>query len=98
MRATQTAGRPISEGVASAPNVARWFGDIRTYLPSGVVRVMQKDALKRVNLRQMLLEPEMLAAAEPDVHLVATLISLRRQDIHLWAEQHGLKLERAEVG
>lgn len=63
---------------ASAPNVARWLGDIRTYFPSGVVRVMQKDALERLNLQQMLLEPEMLAAAEPDVHLVATLLSLSR--------------------
>ncbi|EIP98941.1 uncharacterized protein containing a von Willebrand factor type A (vWA) domain [Opitutaceae bacterium TAV1] len=63
---------------ASAPNVARWLGDIRTYFPAGVVRVMQKDALERLNLKQMLLEPEMLAAAEPDVHLVATLLSLSR--------------------
>jgi Mg-chelatase subunit ChlD len=63
---------------ASAPNVARWLGDIRTYFPAGVVRVMQKDALERLNLHQMLLEPEMLAAAEPDVHLVATLLSLSR--------------------
>jgi len=60
----------------SAPNVARWLGDIRTYFPSSVVRVMQQDALERLNLRQMLLEPEMLAAVEPDVHLVATLVSL----------------------
>lgn len=60
----------------SAPSVARWLGDIRTYFPAGVVRLMQKDALERLNLRQMLLEPEMLAAAEPDVHLVATLLSL----------------------
>ncbi len=64
-----------SEG--SAPNVARWLGDIRTYFPSSVVRVMQKDALERLNLRQMLLEPEMLANVEPDVHLVATLVSLK---------------------
>lgn len=63
---------------ASAPNVARWLGDIRSYFPAGVVQVMQKDALERLNLRQMLLEPEMLAAAEPDVHLVATLLSLSR--------------------
>lgn len=62
---------------ASSPNVSRWLGDIRTYFPSSVVRVMQKDALDRLNLRQMLLEPEMLAAVEPDVHLVATLISLK---------------------
>ena len=39
---------------------------------------MQQDALERLNLRQMLLEPEMLAAVEPDVHLAATLLSLNR--------------------
>lgn len=60
----------------SAPNVARWLGDIRTYFPTSVVQVMQKDALERLNLRQMLLQPEMLAAVEPDIHLVSTLISL----------------------
>jgi hypothetical protein len=61
----------------SAPKVARWLGDIRTYFPSSVVRVMQQDALERLNLRQMLLEPELLAAVQPDVHLVATLLSLQ---------------------
>jgi Mg-chelatase subunit ChlD len=63
---------------ASAPNVARWLGDIRTFFPSSVVRVMQKDALERLDLRRMLLEPEMLEAVEPDVRLVADLISLGR--------------------
>lgn len=62
---------------SSAPNVARWLGDIRTYFPTAVVRVMQNDALERLNLRQMLLEPEMLEAVEPDVHLVADLIALK---------------------
>ena len=60
----------------SAPNVARWLGDIREYFPSSVVRVMQQDALERLNLHQMLLEPEMLEAVEADVHLVANLMSL----------------------
>lgn len=63
---------------ASAPNVARWLGDIRSYFPSSVVQVMQKDALERLGLQQMLFEPEMLRAVEPDVHLVATLLSLNR--------------------
>jgi Mg-chelatase subunit ChlD len=63
---------------ASAPSVARWLGDIREYFPSAVVQVMQQDALDRLNLRQMLLEPELLAAIEPDVHLAATLLSLNR--------------------
>lgn len=61
---------------ASAPNVARWLGDIRQYFPSTVVQVMQKDALDRLGLHQMLCEPEMLQAVEADVHLVATLLSL----------------------
>ncbi|HET7902677.1 MAG TPA: hypothetical protein VFL59_15950, partial [Candidatus Nanopelagicales bacterium] len=63
---------------ASAPQVARWLGDIRTYFPSTVVQVMQKDAIARLNLTRLLLEPEMLDAVEPDVHLVGTLLSLNR--------------------
>lgn len=62
---------------ASAPNVARWLGDIRTYFPASVVQVMQRDALERLGLQRMLLEPEMLQAVEPDIHLVSTLISLK---------------------
>lgn len=62
---------------ASAPSVARWLGDIRTYFPTSVVRILQQDALERLNLRQMLLEPELLEALEPDVDLVATLLALK---------------------
>lgn len=61
----------------SAPRVARWLGDIREYFPSSVVRVLQQDAIERLNLRQLLLEPEILQAVTADVHLVATLMSLR---------------------
>lgn len=63
---------------ASSPNVARWLGDIRTFFPSSVVQVMQQDAMKRLNLTQMLFEKEMLENVEPDVHLVATLMTLSR--------------------
>ena len=61
---------------ASAPRVARWLGDIRTYFPSTVVRVMQADAIERLNLTRLLLEPEMLESVEADINLVGTLISL----------------------
>jgi Mg-chelatase subunit ChlD len=63
---------------ASSPRVARWLGDIRSYFPASVVQVLQKDAVERLNLRRLLLEPELLAAMEPDVHLVATLVGLGR--------------------
>ncbi len=62
----------------SSPNVARWLGDIRTFFPNTVVQVMQKDALNRLNLTQMLFEKEMLENVEPDVHMVATLMTLSR--------------------
>ena len=62
----------------SAPRVARWLGDIRTYFPTSVVQVMQRDAVDRLGLTRLLLEPEMLDAVEPDVHLVGTLLSLNR--------------------
>ena len=60
----------------SQPKVARWLGDIRTYFPSSVVQVMQGDAMERLGLRQLLLEPETMRAVQPDVALVATLIGL----------------------
>jgi hypothetical protein len=75
LRALYDSERSVGLG-ESAPSVARWLGDIRTYFPSSVVRVMQRDALERLDLRRMLLEPELLEAVEPDVHLVADLLAL----------------------
>jgi Mg-chelatase subunit ChlD len=60
----------------SAPRVATWLGDIRAYFPSSVVQVMQRDAIERLGVRALLLEPELMESLEPDVHLVSTLISL----------------------
>ncbi|MGV9267058.1 VWA domain-containing protein [Kitasatospora sp. NPDC003701] len=74
------AGRAGRRGAGlggSAPQVARWLGDIREYFPTTVVQLMQQDAITRLGLDHLLLEPEMLEAVEPDVHLVATLLSLK---------------------
>ena len=62
----------------SAPNVNRWLGDIRTYFPNSMVQIMQKDALDRLGLQEMLLEPELLENIEADVQLVGTLLSLNK--------------------
>ncbi|MDX2004254.1 MAG: VWA domain-containing protein [Meiothermus sp.] len=61
----------------SRPGVARWLGDIREFFPKSVVKVMQRDALERQGLRQMLLEPELMENLSPDVHLAADLIALK---------------------
>ena len=62
---------------SSAPSVPAWLGDIREYFPSTVVQVLQRDAIERLDMKRLLMEPEMLESMQPDVHLVATLMSLR---------------------
>ena len=61
---------------SSAPKVNRWLGDIRKYFQKSVVQSLQRDALDRLGLEQMLLEPELLEHVEADVHLVGPLLSL----------------------
>jgi VWA domain containing CoxE-like protein len=61
----------------SAPNLAKWLGDIRTYFKADVVTVIQNDAIERKGLTQLLFEPEMLKNVEPNPHLVGTLMSLK---------------------
>ncbi len=69
------ADRSASLG-ASSPRIARWLGDIRTYFPASVVQVLQRDAMERLGAAKMLQQPEVLAAVEADVHLVAQLVAL----------------------
>jgi Mg-chelatase subunit ChlD len=63
---------------SSSPNINRWLGDIRKYFPTSTVQLMQKDAIDRLNLKQLLLQPETLENLQPDVNLVATLLSLNK--------------------
>jgi hypothetical protein len=54
---------------------ARWLGDIREYFPASVVQVLQHDAFDRLDMAQMLLEPE-CCNRSLNVRLVADLIAL----------------------
>ena len=61
----------------SAPNLAKWLGDIRTYFKEDVVTVIQNDAVEKKGLTQLLFEPEMLKNVEPNPQLVGTLMALK---------------------
>jgi VWA domain containing CoxE-like protein len=75
----QRAGGSRAGGLGrSKPGVVRWLGDIRTYFPKPIVQVLQRDAVERLDLRQMLLEPELLQAIEPDIGLVTMLVELNK--------------------
>src|SRR5437764_4769595 len=62
---------------ASAPRLAKWLGDIRTYFKEDVVSVIQADAIERKGLTQLLFEPETLRSVQPNIQLVGTLMSLK---------------------
>ncbi|HEY7125239.1 MAG TPA: VWA domain-containing protein [Ktedonobacterales bacterium] len=89
---------------ASKLNIPRWLGDIRRYFPQDVAAMLQKDAIERRGLKQLLFEPETLPLLEKNVDLVATIISLQkmipdqtretaRQVVREIAEQIKKKLE-----
>jgi hypothetical protein len=68
---------------ASAPYVPTWLGDIRRYFPRDVVAFMERDAIERKGLKQLLFEPETLRTLEKDVSLVATMLAFK----HLMPEK-----------
>lgn len=63
----------------SNPGLAKWLGDIREMFPEDLVTVIQKDAVKRKGLDQLLYEPELLKELEPDIDLIGTLLALKDQ-------------------
>jgi Mg-chelatase subunit ChlD len=78
-RRGENANRKGTGGLGrSRPGVVRWLGDIRRYFPTPIVQILQRDAIDRLNLKQLLLEPELLRTVEPDIHLVTLLVELNR--------------------
>ncbi|MBB3112053.1 hypothetical protein FHS18_004131 [Paenibacillus phyllosphaerae] len=80
--AVQSSGKSASRGAGlgkSAPSLAKWLGDIRTFFPMDVVSVIQADAIERKGLKELLFEPETLAKVKPDIRMVSTLLSLKGQ-------------------
>ena len=61
----------------SAPSVAAWLAEVRELFPQETVRVLQGDAVDRLGLRSLLLEPELMERLEPDIQMAATLMSLK---------------------
>ena len=58
-------------------SINKWLSKIRLHFSKSVVRVIQKDALNILGVKEMLLEPETLESLESDVNLVSQLIALK---------------------
>lgn len=61
----------------SRPYVPKWLGLVREFFSKDVVAFVQKEAIERKGLTQLLFEPETLPFLEKNVELVTTLMSAR---------------------
>jgi hypothetical protein len=62
---------------ASAPYIPKWLAGLREFFRHDIVALVQKDAIERKGLTQLLFEPETLPYLEKNVDLVTTLVSAR---------------------
>ncbi len=59
------------------PRVAKWLDQIRNFFPKDVVVLLQKDAIERRGLKELLFEPEVMASIEPSLDLAATVLAMK---------------------
>lgn len=61
----------------SRPYIPTWLAHLREFFQQEVVALVQKDAIERKDMTQLLFEPETLALLDRNVELVATLVSAK---------------------
>src|SRR5262245_56898459 len=59
------------------PRVARWLDQIRNFFPKDVVVLIQKDAIERKGMKELLFEPEIMAKVEPSIDLASMVLTLK---------------------
>jgi len=59
------------------PKVAKWLDQIRNFFPKDVVILLQKDAIERKGLKQLLFEPEIMANVEPSLEIAETVLAMK---------------------
>ena len=74
--AYDTAGKQGGSG-SSRPYLPKWLGLLREFFTKDVVALVQKDAIERRGLTELLFEPETLPLLDKNVELVATLLGAR---------------------
>jgi VWA domain containing CoxE-like protein len=61
----------------SRPYIPTWLASLREFFRHDVIALVQKDAIEKKGLTQLLFEPEVLPFLEKNVELVATLVSAK---------------------
>ncbi len=76
---TNGSGGKLGGHGRSAPQLTKWLGDLRSLFSPMEIKVIQKDAIERKGLKQLLFEPEMLNGLEPDISTASLLLMLKDQ-------------------
>ncbi len=63
----------------SSPYIPQWLEQMRATFNQSTLAMVQRDAFERTGLAELLLQPEVLPQLQPDVQLVATILSLKDQ-------------------
>ena len=76
---TDGSDRDLSPGSLdpSAPSIVDWLGEVRELFPRETVETIERHALDRYGLTELVSDPEVLARIEPSEALLKTLLSLK---------------------
>ena len=58
-------------------SVPEWLGKVKKLFPKNTAEILQKDALNKYGINEMLANPEILQSLEPDMNLLTKLLSFR---------------------
>lgn len=70
-------GDKSASAAGSRPYIPKWLGALRGFFRDDVIALVQKDAIEKKGLTQLLFEPETLPFLDKNVELVTTLVSAR---------------------
>ena len=78
---SREAGEDVRDGPggsgASNPSVAHWLSEVRTLFPQETAEVLQRHALDRYQITELLSDREVLESMEPNQALLETVLSLK---------------------
>src|SRR5262245_56459525 len=70
-------GSRRGSAASSKPYLPKWLGLLREFFTKDVIALVQKDAIERKNMTELLFEPETLPLLDKNVELVAALMAAR---------------------
>ncbi len=62
----------------SMPKLHKWNSQLQKSFPTGVVELVQKDAIEKYQLRKLLLDDSYLEKVEPNIGLLSNLLLLKK--------------------